>query len=416
VVAATVAGERVKILLPADYRSSKRRYPALYLLHGSQGSEDSWLVYSDLVEFTRPLTGARGAIVVMPGGDGSGLWIDWRNGRHHYERDIVDGLIHYVDRHFRTLPDRAHRAIAGYSAGGFSVMHIAARHPDLFAAAGAFSGALNATYRSPIGEAVFNALFGVGSACEGGSPTDSGAVGDPVTQEIWWHNANPVDLAPNFTGMAEVYAASGNGVPCDLNDAVTLVIPFADLEPGVEQMTEDFDAALTDARVAHTTDLYGCGIHWWPYWQRDLHDFWPRMLRAFGSPPPARFRYRTAEPDFSVWGWRFRADPARAAEFLDVSDGTSSALTLTGSGAEMLTTPARYRPGQTVRVTGAKPTTATADSRGRVTVTVGLGPPDKQQEYAPGASAPRRTSRRVTFRAVRSGRQPGSRQRSPRSS
>src|SRR5205823_989248 len=107
-----------------------------------------------------------------------------------------------------------------------------------------------------------------------------------------------VDLAPNFTGMAAVYAASGNGVPCNVSDAVTLVIPFADLEPGVEQMTEDFDAALTDARVAHTTDLYGCGVHWWPYWQRDLHVFWPMMLRAFGSPPPAGFRYRTADPDF----------------------------------------------------------------------------------------------------------------------
>lgn len=40
------------------------------------------------------------------------------------------GVVPWVDSHFRTLPGRPHRAIAGASSGAFSALHLTARNPD----------------------------------------------------------------------------------------------------------------------------------------------------------------------------------------------------------------------------------------------------------------------------------------------
>lgn len=396
VVSINVGGP-VKVLLPSDYDTSGRRYPVLYLLHGAQGNEDSWLNFSDILGFTAPFTGNQAAIVVMPAGDelGGGM-IDWRNGLHQWEANLTDQLIPYVDTHFRTFADRAHRAIAGLSAGGLSTMSIAARHPQLFVAAGSFSGELDTTNPSPYSESFAYAAQLAENTCEGGPAGTTAANGDPITDDIWWHNDNPPDLAPNFGGIT-TYAAAGNGQPCDLQDVETMVIPFADVEPAAHGGTQDWDAALTAAGVPHTTDLYGCGIHWWRYWQRDLHVFWPIMLDAFGTPAPKSFSYRRADPDFTVWDWSFKADAGRAAEFLDLSHVSKGGLTLTGSGTETVTTAPLFSPSQVVQLTGAQQSTATADAQGRITFTVDLGPPDTHQQYAPGSPNPTLTTRAVTF-------------------
>lgn len=59
-----------------------------------------------------------------------------------YEDYIVNDLIPYIDSSFRTVPDRSGRYIGGYSMGGFAALHIAFRHPGLFAKAGGHSPSL----------------------------------------------------------------------------------------------------------------------------------------------------------------------------------------------------------------------------------------------------------------------------------
>ncbi len=49
-------------------------------------------------------------------------------------------IVHYVDDHYRTIPDRKHRAISGLSMGGFMTYWIAGKYPDLVSAAGNFCG------------------------------------------------------------------------------------------------------------------------------------------------------------------------------------------------------------------------------------------------------------------------------------
>ena len=49
-------------------------------------------------------------------------------------------LIHYIDGHYRTIPDREHRATSGLSMGGFMCFWLAAKYPDMVSAAGNFCG------------------------------------------------------------------------------------------------------------------------------------------------------------------------------------------------------------------------------------------------------------------------------------
>src|ERR1041385_7126043 len=55
-------------------------------------------------------------------------------------------VVPYIDANFRTLADGAHRAVAGFSLGGFGALAYGARHPEMFAAVGAFSALADLTY------------------------------------------------------------------------------------------------------------------------------------------------------------------------------------------------------------------------------------------------------------------------------
>ena len=135
-----VDGVHVNVLVPPDYARRHRRYPVLYLFHGAFGDEDSFTTQTDLLAFTAQLHPDEQAIVVMPDGGHLPAGRDWVDGTHHQESFVIDTLVPYIDAHYRSFGDRAHRAGAGFSAGGMNAMVFAARHPDLFVAAGSFSG------------------------------------------------------------------------------------------------------------------------------------------------------------------------------------------------------------------------------------------------------------------------------------
>ncbi|QDT07073.1 Carbohydrate acetyl esterase/feruloyl esterase precursor [Rubripirellula lacrimiformis] len=49
-------------------------------------------------------------------------------------------FVRYIDSHYRTIPDREHRAVSGLSMGGFMTFWLAAKYPDMISAAGNFCG------------------------------------------------------------------------------------------------------------------------------------------------------------------------------------------------------------------------------------------------------------------------------------
>ncbi|MGH7822636.1 MAG: alpha/beta hydrolase [Candidatus Binatia bacterium] len=323
-----IEGLPVHVLMPARYdESGETRYPVLYLLHGFTMNHNSWLYFSDLIDFTAR-EDAGDVIVVLPAMNGFAADLDHRNGTGIFETFFVERLIPAIDAAFPTLSDRSHRAVAGLSA--VSALIFAARHPDLFVAAGGLS--TGATF-TPSAEAFPFERFSWW--CYGGAVGDEGVLGDPVGDTIWYADVSPVDLARNFRGMS-IYFSIGTGTPCDEEDVRELLFPVIPAEYAVAHWGEaflrttqqSFHEALTAEGIPHRWDARDCGLHTWRWFEDGLHEFWPQMLDAFGSPPPAAFDFRTVDApenrragngaplasNHRVWGWTFRADPARAPE------------------------------------------------------------------------------------------------------
>jgi enterochelin esterase-like enzyme len=59
-----------------------------------------------------------------------------------FEPVMINEVIPMVDRTYRTIPDRAHRAMAGTSMGGMQTFQITLNHLDMFSSIGGFSPGL----------------------------------------------------------------------------------------------------------------------------------------------------------------------------------------------------------------------------------------------------------------------------------
>ena len=129
----------VIVLLPPAYHKDKnRRYPVVYALHGYSIGADQWtheIHVPQTVEGAFAL-GAKEMIVVLP--DSKTIY----NGSMYsssattgdFEKFIWHDLVEYIDAHYRTLPNRQSRGLAGHSMGGYGASRIGMKHPDIFGA------------------------------------------------------------------------------------------------------------------------------------------------------------------------------------------------------------------------------------------------------------------------------------------
>jgi len=286
VASAAMGGtEHVLVMVPPNYDGSgATRYPVLFLLHGHGGGAADWFNHGVEGIVNDP---AHPIIVVMPDGGYDGWYSDWYgvdiDGHHGtdgnaapaWETFHIDELIPWVDATFPTTAVRAGRAIAGLSMGGFGAMSYAARHPDLFAAAGSFSGAVDTRLDWPFGPLA----TAVAANLPDRQLPDECIWGDPITQDARWQAHNPTDLAANLHGVS-LFLASGNGLPGD-GDSPN---PGASLtEFGVAEMNAAFAQALATAGVPFASDFRDHGVHAWNYWQADLTHFLPQLYAAVGA-------------------------------------------------------------------------------------------------------------------------------------
>lgn len=132
-----ILGHNVKysIYLPKNYGTeTDKSYPVVYLLHGygdnNNSWNDEWLNVNSLIR-SLELNGLGDMIYVFPYGYNT-YWCNRYNGKYNLMDMIVDELIPYIDKTYRTVPDRNHRSVTGYSMGGFGAMALAERHPETF--------------------------------------------------------------------------------------------------------------------------------------------------------------------------------------------------------------------------------------------------------------------------------------------
>ena len=147
---------RMCVYLPPGYSDGTDSYPVLYLLHGTGGDETAWCGMGRLAQIMDNML-AEGRfspmIVVMPNGianqdaaPGESRYMD--SEAHHMnveswmgrtEAAFTKEVLAFVENHYRVIPDKAHRAIAGLSMGAMHAAVIAANAPDTFDYVGMFS-------------------------------------------------------------------------------------------------------------------------------------------------------------------------------------------------------------------------------------------------------------------------------------
>jgi enterochelin esterase family protein len=148
-----------------------------------------------------------------------------------FEDDVTQVLIPFVDKSYRTLSDRDHRAMAGLSMGGFQTFHITLNHLDLFSHIGGFSG---------IGGMMDDRKFDL--------KTDfNGAFADPAAF------AKKVHLLYFGVGTAEPERFVGR--------------------------IRNLHTAMTEAGVQHVYWESPGTDHEWQTWRRNLKDFSARLFR-----------------------------------------------------------------------------------------------------------------------------------------
>ena len=130
-----------RVVLPASI-PPRSKLPAVYLLHGGNGSFRDWSNNTDVARFAE-----RRLILVMPDGDESWYTNSAERPGDRYEDYITQDLVTDVETRFPAAAGRANRAIVGISMGGFGAVKLALRHPDLYAFAGGLSSALDAPGR-----------------------------------------------------------------------------------------------------------------------------------------------------------------------------------------------------------------------------------------------------------------------------
>jgi S-formylglutathione hydrolase FrmB len=365
----------VRILLPEGYDpDGARRYPVLYLFHGTSGRASDWVVQGSADKTMADVP----VITVMPDagfdGNGGSWFTDWVDattalGPSKWETFHIDDVLPWVDANLQTVRSRDGRAIAGLSQGGFGAMTYAARHPDLFSSAASFSGAPEIA-RDPEMAVGANAVISATAMGLNGTQPEA-MFGNVVTNRTNWLGHDPAQLVENLRATSlHLWTATGvNGE--------------YDPEPnpggtGIEALTHEssqkFHDHLVAAGIPSDYNDYTYGTHTWPYWTRDLQEYVPRMMRDFAHPStPKQISYESIDRTWTQWGWTVAVDRASEQEFSGLADADAAGFTLSGTGSGSVTTPAFYRPRSIKQVTiGGARQTVVVGRDGRLELAVPL--------------------------------------------
>lgn len=125
------------VYLPPCYQQQpERRYPVLYLIHGQSFTHEQWdrLGADEAADALIAAGRVAPFIIVMPR---DRLWTSPRD--DPFGDVLADRLVPDIDASYRSLPDRAFRAIGGLSRGAGWAVHLGLTRWDLFGAIGAHS-------------------------------------------------------------------------------------------------------------------------------------------------------------------------------------------------------------------------------------------------------------------------------------
>ena len=149
---------RMHVYVPPGYDAGKERYPVFYLLHGGGDEDSGWstigragFIMDNLLadKKTKPM------IVVMPNGSlprpanlpplvpgttpPAEFVAAMAAAQERFTKELLNDVEPVVQKNFRVLDGREHRAIAGLSMGGGQTLRVVTSNPDKFGYVGVWS-------------------------------------------------------------------------------------------------------------------------------------------------------------------------------------------------------------------------------------------------------------------------------------
>lgn len=240
-----------RVILPTGYDASneKKFYPVIYLLHGLTGHFDNWTDRTKLAEYAAKYN----FIIVTPEG-GDGWYTDSVSAPNDkYESYIIEELIPEIDKKFRTLADRNHRAIAGLSMGGYGAVKFGLKYPEKFVLVGSFSGALGIVALPAKSTATF-----------------------PSIKNVFGEDESPTRKNNDIFRLARESAAEQ-----------IKALPFIYFDCGTEdflfQSNRDFADLLVEKKIKHEFRQLPGG-HTWTYWNTQVREFLEISERFINQP------------------------------------------------------------------------------------------------------------------------------------
>jgi enterochelin esterase-like enzyme len=141
--------------------------------------------------------------------------------------------VSYIDSHYRTIPNRASRGLAGHSMGGYGTIRIGMKHPE-----------------------VFSSIYALSACCldSGMNPPQPANAPSPF-ESI--HTAEEVRAAP--FGVKAQFALAAAFSPDPLNPPLYLDLPLKDGVPQYDVLARqaaNAPVALVDQYVANLRELH----------------------------------------------------------------------------------------------------------------------------------------------------------------
>ncbi len=152
-----------QVYTPPGYTTDPtRKYPVVISLHGIGGtSAQRANLYGPTLDTRINSAEIVPMIWIFPDGQTNAFYGDAFDGHKQVYSQIINEELPYVDAHFRTIADRDHRALEGFSMGGFGAAMYAAKHTELFSAIVEYGGALSTwdnlvQFNNPVAVEMYN--------------------------------------------------------------------------------------------------------------------------------------------------------------------------------------------------------------------------------------------------------------------
>ena len=186
-----------------------------------------------------------------------------------FEKSFVPEIVNYVDKNYRTISDKNHRAIAGLSLGGLHTLYTSLNNPDVFDYVGLFS----AQTTNALGDKGVGGLKSIGESWNQLKQAlpflEGGSVDRKITSITGGQSDQNLEIYENLDGKLKTF----------FGKKPQLFYIAVGTDDFTKKLNDDLRKKLNKGNypfVYNETD----GGHTWSNWRKYLVDYLPRLFKT----------------------------------------------------------------------------------------------------------------------------------------